>query len=44
MWYNLNKIKIIMSKYKAFQEKKYIQNILKIKLLNNTLKYLKMKV
>lgn len=32
-----------MSKYKAFEEKN-IQNILKIKLLNNTLKYLKTKV
>lgn len=32
-----------MSKYKAFEEK-YIQNVLKIKLLNNTLKYLKTKV
>lgn len=32
-----------MSKYKAFEEK-YSQNILKIKLLNNTLKYLKTKV
>lgn len=44
MWYKLNKMKNVMSKDKAFEEKNPIQNILKIKLLNNTLKYLKMKV